>query len=76
MDSTPPTSDAVNPSHYQAGQLQAIDVIDNWQLGFNLGNVVKYVLRAGKKDGADYRTDLEKALWYLQRELGKEPPQS
>jgi hypothetical protein len=56
-----------HPGHYQSGKMEAIDVIEAFGLGFNLGNVVKYVLRAGKK--GDRREDLEKAKWYLDREI-------
>jgi hypothetical protein len=58
----------VKPDHYQGkGGLQAIDVIEAFGLGFSLGNVVKYVLRAGKKD--DRLKDLEKAMEYLKFEI-------
>ena len=61
-------SDAVNhPDHYKAGGLEAIDVIEAFDLGFNLGNTTKYVLRAGRKN--DAVEDLEKAAWYLKREI-------
>ena len=63
-------SDPVHsPSHYKSGGIEAIDVIEAFQLGFNLGNVVKYVLRAGRK--GDALEDLEKAAWYLDREIDK-----
>ena len=58
-----------HPSHYRADSgVEAIDAIEAWDLNFNLGNVVKYVCRAGLKAG-NPKEDLEKALWYLQREL-------
>jgi hypothetical protein len=65
--------DNVNqPSHYKGNGLECIQVIEAFDLGFNLGNVVKYLLRAGKK--GDRREDLLKARWYLERELhGCEP---
>lgn len=57
-----------NPPHYQGcNGLECIDVIEAFALGFNLGNVVKYILRAGKKGYA--LTDLKKAAWYLAREI-------
>ena len=56
-----------HPAHYQAGELEVIDVIEMFGLGFKLGNVIKYVLRAGRK--GDREEDLKKALWYLEREL-------
>lgn len=58
-----------NPSHYQSGGIEVIDVIEAFGLGFHLGNVVKYVLRAGRK--GDALEDLEKAAWYLDREIDK-----
>lgn len=59
----------VRPDHYSRGGIEAFDVIEAWELGFNLGNVVKYVARAGHK--GDRHLDLRKALTYLQRELGQ-----
>ena len=56
-----------HPKHYNMGKYEAIDVIEDWGLGFNLGNVVKYISRAGHKD--DILQDLKKSLWYLQREI-------
>lgn len=61
----------VNPTHYGKGKTEAIEIIEQHDLNFCLGNVVKYVLRAGKKEGETVLEDLEKALWYLQRELQK-----
>ena len=62
--------EAVNhPAHYQANGIEVIDIIENFELNFNLGNTVKYVLRAGKK--GNKKEDLEKAVWYLKRELNK-----
>lgn len=60
--------DAVDhPPHYQAGGLEAIDVIEAFGLNFRLGNAVKYLLRAGRK--GDAKTDIAKARWYIDREL-------
>ena len=56
-----------HPSHYNMGKFEAIDVIEDWQLNFNLGNTVKYISRAGHKD--NIIQDLKKALWYLDREI-------
>lgn len=66
--------DPVNhPSHYggEFNQFEAIKVIEAWDLGFCLGNTVKYIARAGKKPGADILDDLKKARWYLDREIGR-----
>jgi hypothetical protein len=46
-----------------------MDVIEMYDLNFSLGNVIKYVLRAGKKSGESDLDDLSKALWYLNREI-------
>ena len=56
-----------HPSHYYMGKYEAIDVIEDWNLNFNLGNAVKYISRAGHKD--DIVQDLKKSLWYIEREI-------
>ena len=58
-----------HPAHYNPGTYEAINVIEAYSLGFCLGNVVKYILRAGHKPGADFVEDLKKARWYLDREI-------
>jgi transcriptional regulator with XRE-family HTH domain len=58
-----------HPSHYNMGKYEAIDVIEDWELGFNLGNTIKYISRAGHKDSIVQ--DLKKAMWYLQREIDR-----
>jgi transposase-like protein len=61
--------DIVNsPPHYRAGGVETIDFIEAKDLNYRLGNVVKYVSRAGKKN-SDPVQDLEKAAWYLNREI-------
>ena len=61
-------SDEVNnPAHYQAGGFEVIDIIEAFALNYRLGNVLKYVLRAGKK--GDALVCLKKARWYLDREI-------
>jgi hypothetical protein len=57
------------PSHYTQGDIEVIDYIEDKKLGYRLGNVVKYVSRAGHKD--DAIKDLKKASWYLNREIVK-----
>lgn len=58
--------EAVNhPPHYNTGNIEVIDAIDDWGLDFNAGNVVKYVARHQHK--ADPLEDLKKARWYLDR---------
>ena len=62
-------NEAVNhPDYYKTGGVEAIDAIEAWGLGFNLGNVVKYIARAGRKT-KDGLQDLQKAEWYLNREI-------
>jgi len=58
-----------HPVHYGGADnpYEAIKVIEAWELGFNIGNTVKYISRAGKKGYA--LEDLEKAAWYLNREI-------
>ena len=56
------------PTHYQ-GTIQPIDLISAQNLNFNLGNVVKYVCRAGKKQGENILSDLEKAQNYINYEI-------
>jgi thymidylate synthase ThyX len=61
-------SDPVNhPAHYTHGPMEVIDIIEGFNLGFHLGNVVKYILRAERK--GQQVQDLEKARWYLDREI-------
>jgi hypothetical protein len=60
--------DPINsPSHYTFSELEPIEAIEAWGLGYHLGNVVKYVVRADHK-GASLQ-DLRKAAWYLNREI-------
>ncbi len=61
-----------NPNHYggKENTYEAIKVIEAWELNFHLGNVVKYISRAGKKDKTKLKEDLEKAKWYLDRFIG------
>jgi hypothetical protein len=63
------------PEYYRPGNgsIEAIDVIEAWGLGFCLGNVVKYVARAGLKGGTaeDCISDLRKARWYLERHIAR-----
>jgi len=55
-----------HPQHYGGDTVyEAIKVIEAWDLGFHLGNAVKYICRVGKK-GSDLE-DLKKARWYLDR---------
>jgi hypothetical protein len=58
-----------HPEHYGNGTYEAINVIEAWNLGFSLANVVKYISRAGRKDPEREIEDLEKAKWYLERHI-------
>ena len=58
-----------HPDYYSSCGMEAIDFIDAHGLNFNLGNVIKYVTRAGHKDGEDVLTALSKARWYLDHEI-------
>jgi hypothetical protein len=63
-------NDPVNrPAHYTDGNIEVIDFIEDKKLCFHLGNAVKYIARAGKKDPAKEIQDLEKAAWYLNRKI-------
>ena len=54
-----------HPKHYNYGQIEVIDAIEDWELGFHAGNVIKYVARH-KRKGKPLE-DLEKAKWYIER---------
>ena len=60
-----------HPQHYGGvnNPYEAIKVIDAWGLGFSLGNTVKYISRAGKKNKEKELEDLKKALWYLEHHI-------
>lgn len=62
-----------HPEHYggKDNVYEAIKVIDNWELGFSLGNTVKYISRAGKKDPTKELEDLRKAKFYLDHHIEK-----
>lgn len=65
-------NDVVNhPSHYTDGKIEVIDFIEDKGLNFHRGNAVKYIARAGKKDPNREIEGLQKAVWYLDREIGR-----
>lgn len=65
-----PVNDPVNrPAHYTDGKIEVIDFIEDKKLGFCLGNAVKYIARAGKKDPTKEVEDLKKARWYVERRI-------
>ena len=62
--------DPVNrPSHYTDGKIEVIDYIEDKGLDFCLGNAVKYISRAGRKDQSKEVEDLQKAIWYIRRKI-------
>ena len=69
LSAPPKQSDPVNsPTHYTSGGIETIDFIEAKKLNFHMGNAVKYISRAGKKDPLKYIEDLDKAIWFLERE--------
>ena len=72
-------NDTVNhPSHYNTGNIEVIETIDDWGLGFSLGNAIKYIARAGKKQDYEGQSqiektieDLSKAAWYINHEIDR-----
>ena len=59
-----------NPNYYKSGNIEVIDFIEAFNLNFSLGNVIKYIARAGRKNN-DVLTDLKKAEQYLLHEIKK-----
>ncbi len=56
-----------HPDYYNKGKFEVIDIIEDWKLGFHLGNAVKYIARAEHKGNENQ--DIKKAIWYLNRYL-------
>lgn len=71
-DGTTEAYEEVNhPPHYQLPSgIEVIDLIED--MSYNLGNAVKYLLRAGRKPGVTRETDLRKACWYIEREISRQ----
>ena len=67
-------NDINNPAHYTDGGIETIDFIEAKKLDFHLGNAVKYISRAGKKE--DKLKDLLKAQWYIDRAINNENAKS
>lgn len=64
--------DVARPAHYAVvGNYDVIDIIRARDLGFEKGNALKYLIRAGTKPGVDEAKDIEKAIYYLRRHLGQ-----
>lgn len=65
-----PYGEQINhPKHYTFSKIEPISVIQDWDLSFCLGSVLKYIARHGKKDPSKTVEDLKKAAWYLQAEI-------
>ena len=64
--------DVAHPKHYTEGKIECIDFIIDKQLNFCLGNAVKYIVRAGKKEGNSAEQDIRKAIQYLLFYINKE----
>lgn len=62
-------SNVNHPAHYNSGKIEVIEAIEDWKLNYHRGSVVKYTARAGKKDPTKEIEDLEKAAWYIKREI-------
>lgn len=71
MDNQKSKEQVNHPEHYGGAenQYEVIKVIDNWQLGFSLGNAIKYISRAGKKNKEKEIEDLEKSIWYIRHHI-------
>lgn len=59
-----------HPQHYNQGNYEPIDVINDWNLNFNLGNALKYIARCEYKENKIQ--DLQKAIFYIEYEIGRE----
>ena len=62
--------DMINhPSHYTDGKIEVIEFIEDKTLNYHKGDAIKYICRAGKKDPQKEIEDLQKAIWYINREI-------
>jgi len=69
--------DINHPGHYTYSEIEPIDVIEAWGLGFHAGNALKYLARAGHKGGPGTEVrDIKKAIWYLERLVWKQQARS
>ena len=67
-DAYPDMAATINhPAHYTYGSIEVIDAIEGLLLPYHLGNALKYIARAGRKDPAKTEEDLRKAIWYIDR---------
>lgn len=67
----PKTEKINHPKHYNMGKIEVIEAVEDWGFGegFNRGNAIKYIARAGRKNKETEIEDLKKADWYIQREI-------
>lgn len=73
--SIPAANSVDHPSHYNTGKIEVIDFLEDQKLGFHLGNSVKYICRAGRKNPEKTKEDLEKAIWYIRRYIDSVLPE-
>lgn len=66
------TEDPIKPDYYNDTKITPFDVIDDWELNFYLGNAIKYIKRAGKKEGNSRLQDLKKIREYIEHEIHDE----
>lgn len=69
VNKTTPHDNVNHPAHYTFGNIEVIDFIEDKELGFHLGNAVKYISRAGRKNPDNTIEDLRKAVWYINRQI-------
>lgn len=67
-----PAEDPIKPNYYNDTKITPFDVIDDWELNFYLGNAIKYIKRAGKKEGNSRLQDLKKIREYIEHEIHDE----
>jgi Protein of unknwon function (DUF3310) len=65
-----------HPSHYNQGKFEVIEIIEDQQPNFHLGNAIKYICRAGKKNKEKTIEDLQKAIWYINRYIEIQKPKT
>ena len=69
VDNLNKDNDAIKPNHYKAGEFDVIAFCQYHNLSFDIGNIIKYITRAGKKEGNSELQDLNKAMEYLNRRI-------
>lgn len=62
-------NNVIKPSYYNKANMSVSDIVDEYELNFNKGNIIKYVLRSGKKSKDTEIQDLEKAKRYIEMEI-------